>query len=118
MKHLLSLFLPCLFATINAQTLSAQVYVRAGSACNSGCGGSWADAYPSLQEALANYQAKVAALVRKSEKRLIENLALDQDIRGSALVPNLDKDILHQEDLAAVNTDIRARIEDIFQQPK
>ena len=42
----------CLFLNIHHTT--AQTFVRAGSNCNTGCGGSWANAYPDLLEAINN----------------------------------------------------------------
>ena len=53
MNRLLFLLFVCLFSYVPF-FLSAQVFVRANSNCTTGCGASWADAWPNLQDALAS----------------------------------------------------------------
>lgn len=69
-----------------------------------------------LEHTLADYREKVAVLIRKDEQHHLESLAGDHGIRGSAVLPNLDKDARHQEALSGLDSETRARIEKSLQQ--
>lgn len=67
-----------------------------------------------LKEALADYRDKVAVLSQKSEQRLLENLAREHEIQGSAVVPNILTYAPHQEDLSVLKIEFQTRIDKII----
>ena len=71
----------------------------------------WApEAGDDLKETLSRYRQQRISLVKEAEGRLKDDLARNHGIRGSALVPNPERDSAFREHLAALQGQTREEI--------
>lgn len=75
-----------------------------------------ADICEPLQETLAKYREQKTGLLQTTNERLLARIDQRHGIKGTAVMPNLQKDTQFQEALAALMRDTRTRIEALSRQ--
>jgi len=66
-----------------------------------------------LQKILPDYREQRSKLLQAAEKQILENLAQQHGITGSALVPNPDKNASYQHSISVLRRETQTRIDAI-----
>lgn len=66
-----------------------------------------------LQKILPDYREQRSTLLQAAEKQILENLAQQHGITGSALVPNPDKSASYQQSISVLRRETQTRIDAI-----